>query len=503
MKLFGFEIKKAEQRQNPENPQYPLTSTALLSALGIDSTADIVTERAAIQIASVYACVRVLSESLASLPLQVYRKTDERNAERSTDSPVSQLLGYQPNGYQTPYIYKETGQLQAVLWGNSYAWIQRQRNGGTPVALHPLPAWEVTPELRDGVKTYWWNGQTINDHDMLHIPAIGWDGCKGVSPISLMRVTLSTTKSADTFSNQFYQNGTRLSGVLEHPSKLGEQALSNLKSAWTDAYSGAANAWKVAVLEEGMKFNPFTMPLEDAQFIETRKFQINEIARMFRVPPHMIADLDKATFSNIEHQSIEFVKYTMTPWLVRWEQEINRKLFSTTERQAGYFVKFNLNSLMRGDIKSRYEAYATGRNGGWLSVNDIREKEDMNAVEDGDGYLEPLNMQPLGAEPDEMTETDSDSARFLHLFNDVADRIIRREVERLKTSKDPIKFFSSHREYIDKALRPLLIATRREKRLNASFLDEYVGKAMADFESNILIDDYTENRRAAILELNR
>lgn len=410
MKLFGFEITRApvtEQRASPENPRYSLDDPSIMDALWMDAgTMPPVRPQRAVQTAAVYACVRVLAETIASLPLHIYKQSG-KNIERVDNFPLYPVLHDEPNGYQTSYVFREQGQAICSLWGNFYAEIQRDQMTGNTIGLYPLPAGEVQAELvrdKNGVrKVYHINDVTLDDADVLHIPALGWNGIAGVSPIALHRATLTMSLNAEEFGANFFKNGTRLSGVLEHPGKLSKEAADRLRASWQQTYAGKANSGKVAVLEEGMKFEALTMPLADAQFIEQRKFQISDIARIFRIPPHMIGDLEHATFSNIEHQSIEFVKHTILPWVTRWEQEINRKLFTSTQKKR-YFAKFDLNALMRGDMKSRYDAYAVARQWGWLSANDILAKEDENGIgESGDVYLSPMNMVPagdLGKEPD-------------------------------------------------------------------------------------------------------
>jgi HK97 family phage portal protein len=405
MKLFGFEISRAEKRMSPENPRYSLDDPSMMDALWMDAgSMPPVRPQRAVQTSAVYACVRVLSETLASLPLHVYKRNG-RNIEKADNLPLYGLLHDEPNSYQTSYVFKEQGQAIASLWGNFYCEIQRDLMTGAPIGLYPLPAGEVQPELaRDGNslrKVYRVGDVVLEDADVLHIPALGWNGLAGVSPIALHRATLTMTLNAEEFGANFFKNGTKLSGVLEHPGKISKEAADRLRASWQDTYAGKANSGKVAILEEDMKFSALTMPLADAQFIEQRRFQVTDIARIFRVPPHMIGDLDRATFSNIEHQSIEFVQNTMLPWVTRWEQEINRKLIPAAQRKR-YFVKFDLAELLRGDMKSRYDAYAVARQWGWMSANDVLENEDKNPIEGGDIYLSPMNMVPadqIGKEP--------------------------------------------------------------------------------------------------------
>lgn len=412
MKILGYEVTRAgadpvrslssdpvllslmDKRASPENPAYSLSDPSILSAIGYESSPmKAVSPQRAMQTSAVFACVRILAESFAQLPVKVLERQSNGSTKTVTSLPLSTLLGVQPNSYQSAFQFREMGQSHCAMWGNFYAEMLKNRLGET-VGFYPLNSSEVKPKLIGTEKFYDVNGITLRDEEVLHVPALGYNGLTGLSPIALHRTTIGMSLAAEEFGASFYNNGTRLAGVLEHPKALGEGAADRLRENWSNIYAGKQNAGRVAVLEEGMKFNALTMPLEDAQYIESRKFQVTDVARIYRVPPHMVGDLEKSAFTNIEQQSIDFVVHTMMPWVIRWEQEINRRCFAPG---SNMFIKFNLAGLLRGDIKSRYEAYNIGRNGGWLCVNDIRELEDMNAIENGDIYLEPLNMKPAGS----------------------------------------------------------------------------------------------------------
>ena len=230
---------------------------------------------------------------------------------------------------------------------------------------------------------------------MLHIPGLGFDGLVGYSPIAMAKNAIGMAIACEEYGAKFFANGAAPGGVLEHPGTIKDPQ--RVRESWQSTFGGSGNANKIAVLEEGMKYTPIGISPEQAQFLETRKFQINEIARIFRVPPHMVGDLEKSSFSNIEQQSLEFVKYTLDPWVIRWEQSIQRSLLSKDEK-AVYFVKFNLEGLLRGDYQSRMNGYAIGRQNGWMSANDIRELENLDRIPEEDGgdlYLINGNMLPL------------------------------------------------------------------------------------------------------------
>ena len=227
------------------------------------------------------------------------------------------------------------------------------------------------------------------------LQGLGFDGLIGYSPIAMARNAVGMTLACEEYGASFFANGARPGGVLQHPGVLKDPA--KLRESWQAVYGGAANTGKIAVLEEGMTYQQIGIPPEEAQFLETRKFQVDEIARLYRIPPHMVGDLDKSSFSNIEQQSLEFVKYTLNPWVVRWEQALQKSLLLPEERKR-YFIRFNVDGLLRGDYQSRMQGYAVGRQNGWLSANDIREMEDMNPIpaeEGGDTYLINGNMTKL------------------------------------------------------------------------------------------------------------
>ncbi|WMJ89275.1 phage portal protein [Anaerocolumna sp. MB42-C2] len=367
-----------------------------------------VNEHTAMQTTAVYACVRILAEAIAGLPLHVYRYRLDGGKERIPQHPLYYLLHNEPNPEMTSFVFRETLMSHLLLWGNAYA--QIVRNGrGQPVALYPLlPSKMEVNRANNGELIYTYyrdydeNGLspkggyiTLRKEDVLHIPGLGFDGLVGYSPIAMAKNSIGMSLATEEYGAAFFANGANPGGVLEHPGVIKD--IQRVKDSWNSAYQGSGNAHKVAVLEEGMKFQAIGIPPEQAQFLETRKFQINEIARIFRIPPHMVGDLEKSSFSNIEQQSLEFVKYTLDPWVVRWEQSLQQSLILPSEKSS-LFIKFNLDGLLRGDYQSRMNGYAVGRQNGWMSANDIRELEDMNRItteEGGDLYLVNGNMTKL------------------------------------------------------------------------------------------------------------
>ena len=375
--------------------------------LGSSTSGKKVNERSAMQMTAVYSCVRILSEAVASLPLHFYEYRGDGSKAKATDHPLYFLLHDEPNPEMSSYTFREVLMTHLLLWGNAYA--QIIRNGkGEVIALYPLMPDRMSVDRDEKGQIYYQYYMTVDDAptnkgkwvslastDVLHIPGLGFDGLVGYSPIAMAKNAIGMAIACEEYGAKFFANGAAPSGVLEHPGTIKDP--SRVRESWTQTFGGSSNANKVAVLEEGMKYTPISISPEQAQFLETRKFQINEIARIFRVPPHMVGDLEKSSFSNIEQQSLEFVKYTLDPWICRWEQAMVRALLSAQEKKK-YFIKFNMDGLLRGDYQSRMNGYAVGRQNGWLSANDIRELEDLDKIPaelGGDLYLINGNMTKL------------------------------------------------------------------------------------------------------------
>ena len=329
-----------------DKPKNATSGSAYRFFIGGSSIGKNVNERSAMQMTAVYSCVRILSEAVASLPLHVYKYNSEGGK-------------------------------------------------GEIIALYPLMPNRMTVDRDDKGQLYYqyntskddaptMKGSMVNlkPSDVLHIPGLGFDGLIGYSPIAMARNAVGMTMACEEYGASFFANGANPGGVLEHPGVLKDPA--KVRDSWDAVYRGTTNAHKIAVLEEGMKYQQIGIPPEEAQFLETRKFQINEIARLFRIPPHMVGDLEKSSFSNIEQQSLEFVKYTLDPWVIRWEQALKKSLFLPEEKKE-FFIKLNVDGLLRGDYQSRMNGYAIGRQNGWLSTNDIREMEDMNPLPEEEG----------------------------------------------------------------------------------------------------------------------
>lgn len=360
-----------------------------------------VNEFTALNISAVYCAINIISGAVSSLPLILYKSLPNDGKERFTDHRLYKMLHDEPNPETTSMVFRRTLQAHALSWGNGYAEIQMDQSG------MPAAVWQITPDrvepyrepgkrapLRyrvaqdDGTKV------TLDADRMLHLPGLGWDGLRGYSVIHMARESLGLTAATERFGSTFFGNGATAGLTAHHPGKLSEAAHARLKTSLTDALQGPNKAHNLVLLEEGVTIEKITIPPDDAQFLETRKFQTTEVARWFNIPPHMLKDLDRATFSNIEQQSLEFVLHTLTPWLVLWEQELTRKLIRPLERRQ-QFIKHNVKALLRGDTLSRYQAHAIARQWGWESANDVLKIEDENPIgAQGDIYLVPSNMAP-------------------------------------------------------------------------------------------------------------
>ena len=389
---FGFPKPKDAPRL-PEVTDNVRDSGSLF-VFGTANSGERVDEKSAMQIATVYACVRLLAESVACLPLHLYQLDGEDGKLKAKDHPLYKILYRQANPEMTSFSFWEVMMTHLLLWGNAYAQIVRDGKNGI-LGLYPLLPENVEMDRENGGELYYIYhaytdevpGETNKDilfrrEEVLHIPGMGFNGLVGFSPIAMMKNALGTTLAVERYGSSFFKNGAQPSGVLEHPGVLKNPE--KIRENWSTVYGGANNAHKVAVLEEGMHYKPISLPPEDSQFLSTREFGVEEICRIFRVPPHMVQDLKRSTYNNIEHQSIDFVVHTLAPWLTRIEQAIIKDLL-LEEEQAQYFPKFNVDGLLRGDYKSRMEGYAIGFANGFLSPNDIRRLENMDPIPENEG----------------------------------------------------------------------------------------------------------------------
>lgn len=397
-----FDFLKTGKKQRPE---FRGSERAWLRGGYSD---EYLTPEDALKVGTVYSCVRVISETVATLPCILYRRLPDGGKERAVDHPLYSVLHDTPNLFQDATQFFEMMTGHVVLRGNAYAMIGFKGGSTTLTPLNPEKV-KVKTAQGGAYKFYEYSDSgaimTIRPEAMLHIYGLSSDGLVGLSPIELAMRTVSLAKKQEVYADRMFTNQASPGGVLRHPGKLSKEAAERLKVDFERKYSGAEKSGSTMLLEEGMEWQTVGLTNEQAQFLEGRKFSRNDIAAWFRIPPHKIGDLEHATFSNIEHQALEFVTDTIRPWLVRWERALMRALFTEAERKE-YTVEFLVDAIVRGDIQTRYNAYAIARQWGWLNVDEIRAKENMNPLPDGAGkiYLSPLNMAVIGGEVEAETE---------------------------------------------------------------------------------------------------
>lgn len=368
-------------------------STVASVFIANNSTSKDVTPDTAMKFTTIYTCVKVLSESIATLPIHLYE--EKKNKRERLDNAITRRLE-NPNKFMSEFDFKSMIAVDSCLFGNSY-W-QITKNGLTDITgIYPLIPTQMKVEIKeDGDISYVYTSLkqgvvTLPADEVLHFKMLSLDGVVGISPIAYNALAISLGMSQSEYSDNFYKNGSNSSVILSHPATLKDDAYNRLKDSFTKEYTGVKNSHKPILLEDGMKIERLSITNADAQYIESRTFNKDEIAGIFRVPPHMVNEMSKSTFSNIEHQSLEFVKYSLMPYLVMIETELKNKLLLKSGRSKQYF-KFNTNALVRGDIKTRYESYQIGIQSGFINRNEVRRLEDLDEADGLDEFIVPLNM---------------------------------------------------------------------------------------------------------------
>jgi HK97 family phage portal protein len=469
-----------------------LLITGRQTATGVNVTAN-----TAMNCVPYFAGVRLIAETVGQLPLKEYRRLQPRGKEPATDQVLYRLLHDEPNPEMDAISFKESLQGHAVPWGNAFAEIQWDMEAGIPVALWPLNVskMKVGRDTQTKKLIYAYtlpDGMTVilPAYRVWHMPGFGFDGIIGYDTIYLAREAIGMALALEEFGARFFGNGSNPGGVLEHPNRLTPAAQENLRKSWNEMHTGLSNQHRIAILEEGMKYHQVGIPPENAQFLESRKFQLNEIARLLHIPPHMLADLDRATFSNIEHQGIEFVTYTMMPWFVRWEQTCNRKLLLPGERQT-YFCEFLTNALLRGDSAARASYMRERFYIGSMSPNDMREYENENPIDDpaADKYYIQANMLPIdmagqAQNKDVVAAGNRDAAQAM--LSDAVRRIAEREKQNIlrqaKKNPDGVnewlpEFYRDFREFIVRQVEPALGDKAGE------YAQRYIDQSKRDIEA--------------------
>ena len=356
--------------------------------------ADVFDSDKALTLTSVWNAIRLLSESVSSLPITVYRKENNGDKVEDVNNRIYNLIKFKPNNFQNKITFFEYVMYSVLTDGNSYVQIVRD-NSANPVQLIPLNPDYVNIFIKDNELFYQMDGGSVLDSaDVLHIKLITDDGIEGLSPIDQCAKAINWSLSMEEFGSTFFKNGAKPSSVLSTDRALSETAIERLKNSFNSSYAKLKSSNSTIILEEGLSFKPISISPEQAQFLASRQFGIEEIARIFNIPPHMLKDLSKSSFNNIEMQSQEYVTYTLMPYLTRIEQEMNLKLFRTNEL-GKTFVEFNVNGLLRGDVKTRNEAYKTAIQNGYMSINEVRQKENLNSIEGGDQHFIQMNMTTI------------------------------------------------------------------------------------------------------------
>lgn len=506
-------LDRVESRASLENPSVSLSSPPawLLDSFGAQPTSSgvYVSEQSALRYSAVWACQKILSETVAMLPLKVYQK-QERGRAHLGSHYLSALL-QEPHAELTTFQFVELLVAHLVIWGNSYWEIETSGGGLRPIALHPLLPNLTKPKRREGgnYEKYFvtkikdggaWSDVELPAHRVLHVPGLGYDGLMGYSPIAMARQAIGLGLAAEQFGASFYPNGSHIGLVATHPQTLSPAARDNLRLSLETMHQGLSRAHRAAVFEEGVKVENLGIPQKDAQFMELRKFQVVDVARIFRMPLHKLLDYEHATFSNVEHLGIEFATDTIAPITVRVQQVLTRGLLSREERRTKY-VEFNLAGLLRGDVVARSQANATAVQNGWKTRNQVREEDNENPIpaeDGGDEYTVQLNMIPLrllgkdleagdgapDAPPPTPPSDGEDKARaalvdrcrlllarversFLPVVEAEARRIVTREVGALRKAlgkPEPDfagwarEFYTQHAGYASRALGPALRA---------------------------------------------
>lgn len=403
IRIFGLPVWSVEER-NLENPSVSLSDPSAVDILFGDQeniTGEKVNEETATSFTAVWRAVSLLGGTIASLPFNLIQEIDNKKII-AKDNPLYNTIHNEPNPLMTSYIYRETSVAHLLLHGDSFSIINRARGNKTTLELvHPKHV-DIRVD-RTGVH-YKVDGTNINYYDILHVPGLSFDGIRGKTPLQVHRESIGYALTMQKFGAYFYKNRANIGGVVEHPGAMTDAQYNRFRKSWTEAYAKATQSGKTAILEGGAKYQALGMNMEDAQYLQSRKFQVAEIARIFGIPLHMLSDLDRSTNNNIEHQAIEYVKHTVLYWVKRIEQEFNRKLIPASQRETLY-TKFNLEGLLRGDLKTRAEYYTKATGGRpWMAPDEVRDLENLEKLGgEASELITPLNFKA----PDQTTDNNN------------------------------------------------------------------------------------------------
>lgn len=503
-----------------EQRSFPLSSgiNFVSSPLGtIADPAISVSESTALAASTVYACCQIVAQAVASLPVHLISRN---SGVKQYSHPLAKLLSSEPNEYMTSVSYRECVMLNLLLWGNGYSYIDRDELGQA-IGLYPLRSDRTRP-IRKGGKLFYFTqldgtgSYHLTPDQVLHVLNFSLDGIVGISPIEHARQSIGLSLAMERYASKLFSNGGNVGGILTIPPAMNEEARKNFVASWKASYTGLDNSFKVAVLPDGMKFQPTNLDPEKGQMTAARLHQVREIARIYRVPPHMLGDIEKASYASIEQQSMDFAQNTVHPWVIKWEQESNRKLLLEHEKPQ-LETRFNLDAILRASTQERYTAYQTGRQGGWLSVNDIRRMESLPPVEGGDVYLSPLNMTPVN-QPTALRSDPQPDTRA-KLIEDAAKRVLTKEGKALTRAAKKLAgkpnelrawaetFYTTHAVLVASTFdAPLKAAGLKlggeeyAKRHCAASIEEIEAAIAAESTADELAEEWGDTRPAAIAQ---
>jgi HK97 family phage portal protein len=514
-------------------------------------------EQKALTLSAFWDGVNIISGAVGMLPFFVFQR-DGDSRHRAPAHPVNRIIHERANPYMDALTFRQTLQGHLLGWGNAYAEIERD-GAGRPLNLWPLPPNIVTPtvegpddkpEQRRLVYKVILGGKpkTVLYENMFHLKGLSPDGLKGYSVVQVARESLGMAKATEDYGAVFFKNNATPPAVLEHPAKLSDTSEAHLRKSWEDTHKGVENQHKIAILEEGMKLHVLGLPPQDAQFLDSRQFSVVEVARWLNIPPHMLKSLERSTFNNIEQQAIEFIVWTLMPWLTRWQNETNVKLFGAVGRRK-FFSEFVTAALLRGDIKSRYDAYRVAINSGWLNRNTVRGFENLNRVDGLDGYWQPVNVVSVGEDgqaqiptstvvtmveaassgrlalPPQTSETRSfddeaeADAKYRALFESTWRRIVTKEVNAVKrcikkadqydeeARQHVEEFYSRHETHVIEVLEPVMKIFSVGRDIVERIARQYIQDSRADMIASLengkpleLLDEWTNGKAARMAE---
>jgi HK97 family phage portal protein len=501
-------VPKVQFRSEKVDPVHP-KDTALIKMFGLNRSnfGVNVDSDNALEVVAVMACVKVIAETMASLPFVLYRRRADGGKDKARDHYLFELLRYQPNRWQSWFDFCEMMAGHIMLRGNAYALKVFERSGRIKELVPIHPDRVLVFRAKNGDRAYAYTPrdnaeqQILLQEELFHVPGLSFDGLAGLDPIEYARNAIGLSKAAEEFGGRFFQNDARPGIILKHEKQLSPEAVDRLRESWEERFGGVKKSHKPVVLEDNMDIKEIGVAPDNAQFLETRKFQKAEIAGFFRVPSHLINDLEKATFSNIENMGRQFVDYTLLPWFVRFEQAARMQLLTTAEKKAGYFAEIEPAALLRGDLKSRYEAYGIGRNWGWLSVNEIRRKENMNPIDEGDVYLQPLNMTGAGDPPENNSSDGTKLRKILPVLDAAASRVVQKEVKALRRSLEKPdfddfldNFYKEHRDFVSEVLGVSAVVAR-------SWCEEQLSEIRYSVSRKEILDSWEADNGKALRQM--